>query len=120
MGMCAGPFRTSYEGNFTPHTGPWEWTHYGYFVGCNDFGSYPFPDFKVAYPNATWYSLPGHCPSERYYKETETCKLQQPGGYCEAIPSGSGDCTWTYEDAGEISIDALVGISNYDEFVSSG
>ena len=31
-------------------------------------------------------------------------------------PNGNGTCTWNYEEAGEISLDELVGIKDYDSW----
>ena len=68
-------------------------------------GHFPFPNYKIYYPGAVWYSLPGPCPSENYTQWTDWCKEREPGGYCNQTPTGAGNCTWTYEDAGEITID---------------
>ena len=69
-------------------------------------GHFPFPNYKIYYPGAVWYSLPGPCPSENYTQWTDWCKEREPGGYCNQTPTGAGNCTWTYEDAGEITIDS--------------
>merc|ERR1719333_1703873 len=45
-----------------------------------------------------------------YKSETKECKLTYPGGACDS-PDGRGNCTYQYEDAGEIDIDELVGIT---------
>ena len=29
-------------------------------------GHFPFPNYKIYYPGAVWYSLPGPCPSRNY------------------------------------------------------
>merc|ERR1719454_1805265 len=49
----------------------------------------------------------------KYYEETHACKAQQSGGHCQpgTMPTGEGTCTYQYEDAGEIDIDELVGIT---------
>merc|ERR1719326_1579209 len=48
-----------------------------------------------------------------YKSATQQCKEQQPGGRCPpgVQPTGAGDCTYQYEEAGEIDIDELVGIT---------
>jgi len=48
-----------------------------------------------------------------YREATEDCKLSEPGGHCpgNSMPTGEGNCTYQYEDAGEIDIDELVGIT---------
>jgi hypothetical protein len=61
---------------------------YGYIVGCNSFADkYPFPDFDTPTPGGIWYSLP----------------LQ---GRCN-WPTGSRDCTWSYQEAGEVPLELL-------------
>merc|ERR1711939_1116414 len=67
--------------------GPWasseecdaQFKKYGYFVGCNNLGSYPFPTaakgYPVHYPEAVWYSLPGK-------------------GRCHGRPTGEDNCTF--------------------------
>merc|ERR1719419_2021670 len=92
--FCRGEFRN--QGNRAPVGGPYEWSNFGYFVGCNNLGEWPFPTFKVHYPGAIWYSLPGSCPSMQFYAETEWCEKKEPGGYCPGEPTGTGDCTWNY------------------------
>jgi len=84
-----------------------------------------------------WYSLPGPCPAKgipnndidpnrvgldvNKYKSAE-CVERMPGGHCKAgkDATGSPDCTYSYEEAGEIFLDELVGISekysDYNEF----
>lgn len=107
-GQATGPFRAD-------HKGEGEWNQFGYTVGCGRIGGYPHEDWKSGktYPDAIWYSFPGPCPSMKYYKETEMCKKQQPGGRCQpgVMPTGEGTCTYQYEDAGEIDINELVGIT---------
>ena len=72
---------------------------------CFIAGHFPFPNYKIYYPGAVWWSLPGPCPSKNYTQWTDWCKEREPGGYCDQTPTGQGNCTWTYEDAGEITID---------------
>lgn len=109
VGMCTGPW---YCGQM--------FQKYGYFVGCNKLGDFPFPTFPVYYPNGTWYSLPGPCPLKRFTDHSDQCKQEQPGGRCQGTPTGTGTCTYDLEEAGEIDIDELEGIDDYDDFVSSG
>lgn len=85
-------------------TGPdcrFDWENYGYNVGCNNLGSFPFPKFETNYTGGIWYSLPGACPSMPFYQQTPECENLQPGGMCQGQPTGKGDCTWSYEDIGE-------------------
>merc|ERR1719356_811962 len=100
--------RFAYDGQTCTGAGPWptpvecdKWyDNYGQFIGCNNLGDYPFPTAAKGYPNhypgAVWYSLPkkGHCKDNRR-------------------PTGEDDCTYSYEDAGSITIDKLVGVDNY-------
>ena len=51
-GQCTGPYSCDKAFN-----------EFGYFVGCNKLGNFPFPTYPVYYPDAIWYSLPGPCPS---------------------------------------------------------
>merc|ERR1719215_358070 len=137
-GQCTGPFvcgRESIDGGILPkfcdgayqaskqvgpitdfakgekYGGPYEWRKFGYAVGCNKLGGFPFPEFPVYYPGAVWYSLPGPCPSKVFNEHTPACAARDPGGFCKGIPTGAGDCTWNYELVGEISLDELVGMS---------
>ena len=34
----------------------------------------------------------------------EACKMNEPGGKCSGVPTGAGDCTWNYENAGELQL----------------
>jgi len=109
-GNCTGPYDCGKQ-----------FDHYGYFVGCNYVDQFPTSQWakKVHYPNATWYSLPGKCSSRRYYEHTEECELEEPGGAC-GDPTGQGNCTYSYEEAGEISIDELEGIADFRAFARAG
>merc|ERR1712048_737231 len=119
--------RVAYD--FGKNTGAWHpskdklesYEKYGYHVGCNILGAGPYPQCPepkdhaegycpIEYPNAVWYSLPGKCPSQDLSHKTKQCERDQPGGYCTDGPTGQGDCTYTYEPAGELDIDELVGI----------
>eukprot|EP00929_Paragymnodinium_shiwhaense_P083979 TRINITY_DN4488_c0_g1_i1.p1 TRINITY_DN4488_c0_g1~~TRINITY_DN4488_c0_g1_i1.p1 ORF type:complete len:568 (+),score=96.39 TRINITY_DN4488_c0_g1_i1:106-1809(+) len=88
-----------------------EWNEYGYHVGCGMIGDWPHQNWASgkAYPNTVWYSLPGPCPQMTYKTETEQCKVSYPGGLC-TTPTGQGNCTYSYEEAGYIMVDHLVGI----------
>jgi len=93
---------------------------YGYFVGCNSLSSgYPYPNYPVYYTGAL-YSLPGGCTAyEKDWKSLE-CRHDQPGGLCQGVPTGNGTCTWSYTEAGTVTLDELVGITNYTAFKESG
>merc|ERR1712232_1008615 len=110
-----------------------EYDEYGYNVGCNYLGDGPYPQCPckegdrmcpvegycdkdksgkaaIVYNEPIWYSLPGPCPTQEYNKASAYCEKIEPGGYCKE-PNGNGTCTWTYEKAGEINIDDMVGIT---------
>mmetsp|Transcript_63254 Transcript_63254/g.196247 ORF Transcript_63254/g.196247 Transcript_63254/m.196247 type:complete len:446 (-) Transcript_63254:216-1553(-) len=88
------------------------WDPYGYVVGCQ-----PNNVVTVAVPGApVWYSLPGTCPSKFYYEKTAACNAEQPGGACPTSDvTGTRNCTYFLERAGEIRLDELSGIQNYNE-----
>lgn len=91
-------------------TGPdceFDWATYGYNVGCNKLGDWPFPEFDTLYPDPVWYSLPGKCPTKTYAMKTASCDSEEPGGMCQGRPTGTGSCTWSYEDAGHLSLDEI-------------
>lgn len=109
------------------NTGSWEpwqdmnraYDKYGYNVGCNVLGDGPYPKCPewhegicpIAYAGAVWYSVPGPCPSHHIGHKTSQCVHDQPGGYCTGEPTGQGNCTFTYEAAGEVDLDELSGIT---------
>lgn len=105
-------------------TGPWDcneqFQKYGYFVGCNDIQSgFPFPTWPVYY-NGSWFSLPGSCSEKRYEHQWLECQQDQPGGLCKGVPKGTGTCTYSYEKAGEITLDELENITDYPAFKEEG
>jgi hypothetical protein len=87
----AGPFSSKEECDA-------QFKKYGYFIGCNNLGSYPFPTaakgFPNHYPEAVWYSLPRK-------------------GRCHGRPTGEDNCTYNFEEVGNMTIDELVGIKDY-------
>lgn len=109
-GMCTGPYNCQEQFN-----------KYGYFVGCNYVDQWPTDLWKGQnhYPGAIWYSLPGPCSARRYAERPSTCWNTDPGGHC-ASATGEGTCTYSYEAAGEISIDELVGIPDFRAFIAKG
>ena len=34
----------------------------------------------------------------------EACQMNEPGGKCSGVPTGAGDCTWNYQNAGELQL----------------
>lgn len=114
LGMCTGPFNCD----------DW-WAKYGYYVGCNNVGSFPTSQWKdtCRYAGAVWYSLPGPCPSQHYNNQSLICRGHEPGGACPpgVIPTGEGNCTYSYQLVGEISLNELSGIdTDYDSFIKKG
>jgi len=65
-GKCTGP-RCDYD-----------WSKYGYNVGCNNLGDYPFPKYDTHFKGGIWYSLPGVCPSMSYMDGDAQCAEQEP------------------------------------------
>jgi len=114
-GKCTGP------GNCNA-----DFSKYGYFVGCNKVYQYPTYQFADAKyydtdeGSPTWYSLPGPCNGHDFRHHTAKCVNQNPGGACAGTPTGKGDCTYTYEPAGEVRVDDIVGISDYVAFARTG
>jgi len=108
---------------------------YGYTVGCQLldtklFNYVPPPSLQPAcHPQSSmmcnspkWYSLPGPCPEHDHEEKLAdpTCSVKAPGGACpSAVVSGEHDCTYFAAPAGEISLDELVGIADYDMFWQS-
>mmetsp|Transcript_93729 Transcript_93729/g.242179 ORF Transcript_93729/g.242179 Transcript_93729/m.242179 type:complete len:391 (+) Transcript_93729:73-1245(+) len=70
-----------------------QYTKWGYFVGCNYLGDFPYPKFVTHFPSGIWYSLPGD-------------------GECEGAPTGSFGCTYSYEAAGEATLDEITAAAN--------
>jgi hypothetical protein len=116
-----------------------QYKKFGYIVGCQRLGSNTgcnFPacpnDKNIAgcapgksgsegltYPNPVWFSFPGYCPKLTCTQKNvrlgprggnQWCARREPGGYCEK-PTGTHDCTFSYEKAGYINLDELTGVS---------
>lgn len=106
-------------GNCTGPDCSFSWSNYGYNVGCNKLGEFPFPQFDTHYPNPIWYSFPGSCPSHTYSDKSPDCKQQEPGGRCVGLPTGSGTCTYSYEEAGYIPLNDLYANTTPEDFWSN-
>jgi len=116
LGMNFG-VRVAFD--FAQCTGPscdFNWRNFGYNVGCNKLGGYPYPQFDTHYHGAIWYSLPGKCPSKTFWSRDESCEVAEPGGRCAGTPTGTWNCTWNYERAGEIPVSALYEGTNMTAF----
>lgn len=83
---------------------------YGYVAGCikNSEG-------VAAYPHTTWFSFPGVCPFQMWDNKTAVCRSDEPGGFC-SHPDGSRTCTYNLDFAGDITMEDLTGIRDYDEW----
>merc|ERR1719183_827697 len=71
------------------------WEKFGYAPGCQqvtgNIEEDPKPKAReyyfqkrrlqdiIHYPNGTWYSLPGACPSKACWDKTSACRQQEPG-----------------------------------------
>mmetsp|Transcript_24126 Transcript_24126/g.68299 ORF Transcript_24126/g.68299 Transcript_24126/m.68299 type:complete len:422 (+) Transcript_24126:2-1267(+) len=129
MGMNFGVFNAFDSGQCT---GPFQCDNFekaGFVVGCEtwvagDGSNFPHSQWNNLnhYAGAIWYSMPGECPTQPYKDKTDKCKKDAPGGLCPAgvTPTGAYDCTYQLEQMGELSIDELVGVDNYDSFIASG
>mmetsp|Transcript_139331 Transcript_139331/g.445523 ORF Transcript_139331/g.445523 Transcript_139331/m.445523 type:complete len:519 (+) Transcript_139331:87-1643(+) len=63
-----------------------QYKQYGFVVGCNKFTDhYPFPNYDTVLPGGVWYSFPSE-------------------GRCRGTPTGAPNCTWSYEEAGSITL----------------
>lgn len=90
---------------------------FGYVVGCMPWEGYMG---GASYGNKTQgYSFPGACPLKAVADKTEACRRQEPGGYCSQ-PDGTRECTWNLQPAGEISLDELADIKDYQSFCANG
>jgi len=83
---------------------------YGPVVGCQHipfntgvFAAYCLPPL-CRY--AHWYSFPGDCPGSPIGQKTAECNHQHPTGFCKHV-TGSRDCTYKIEDAGEVKLSEL-------------
>lgn len=106
------------------------WKKYGFVVGCQlvdpklfnyvpSHAEQPSCYPRTAFPcNAPkWYSLPGPCPEKKQAEKTEACKQEWPGGMCpSAVVTGSHTCTYFAAPAGEILLDELEGIDDYNDW----
>jgi hypothetical protein len=86
-----------------------------------------------------WYSLPGPCPLKQLTKDkvdghlnsrlsaktedeakSDECIEEFPGGLCEKGDAlGAPDCSFIAEEAGEIMLDELTGIGDYETWWTS-
>jgi len=121
-----GPFVAFDEGSAKGRSETWE--KYGFVVGCQlvdpDIYSYVpreemqpgcYPKDSSLCRSGKWYSLPGPCPEEKVDGKTPDCLAKWPGGGCQsAVVTGAHDCTYWAEFAGQIFLDDLEGIDDYN------
>lgn len=98
---------------------------YGSVVGCKMIFEHPVwgwgdPTGGCLAKDAIWYSLPGPCSDHLWNHRTAACVEKDPGGRCEGVPSGAEDCSFSVEPAGEIGINELAGIEDYESFYNEG
>mmetsp|Transcript_74219 Transcript_74219/g.187620 ORF Transcript_74219/g.187620 Transcript_74219/m.187620 type:complete len:230 (-) Transcript_74219:110-799(-) len=126
-----GPFVAFDSGMCTVPNCDQTWKKLGFNLGCQ-----PLNSSRVAYfspftthfggrhcapqcNDALWYSFPGPCPSKDHKGKTEECKQQMPGGRCSDISllgKPDSECTYYTEKAGEVRLDDLVGIKDYQNW----
>lgn len=109
-GNCTGPFDCGKQ-----------FEKYGYYVGCNNVGSWPNQQWAEVnrYEGSVWYSFPGKCADRAWNQHDPQCEARWPGGACSE-PTGQGNCTYSYELFGDVSIDEFEGIDDFGEFVRAG
>jgi len=104
------------------------WADFGYVVGCQLvdpklFNYVPprslqpscFPPDSFACRAPKWYSLPGPCPEEKVSHKDASCTAAWPGGMCPTVEvKGAHTCTYFATPAGEILLDELEGIPDYN------
>jgi len=109
-----GPYVAFDAGKCTVPNCPNIWAKYGYVVGCQRQGT------SVAnYPEGVWYSIPGPCPSQDFVHKSAQCRRHYTGGHC-AYPNGAHDCTVHAEYSGQINLDDLSGIGNFNARCNQG
>lgn len=108
-----------------------EFKDHGYTVGCQkqpNHGGVPDQPSDYGVGNL-WYSLPGACPELVFNDPNKkACAAKSPGGsWCGSTDAskkqsvdGTNTCTWSVEDAGEISLDDLAGIKDHQKFCDDG
>ncbi|CAJ1331101.1 unnamed protein product, partial [Effrenium voratum] len=100
------------------------WDPLGFVLGCTPLGAKNDVG-RVALPGeAAWFSLPGTCPSKFYFQKSSSCENAEPGGACKGnedaiqaryLTFSIEEGTYKVEEAGEIPLDELSGIKNYND-----
>jgi len=103
-GQCTGP-----ESSLN------DYKKYGYVPGCDK------PNHGVAnYPDATWYSFPGECPTRPIGAKSSGCIHNQKGGLCKRGEPWSKTCTWRREYAGQLTLDQITSNHNFEKSCKKG
>jgi len=105
-GACTGPSNSLHD-----------YDRYGYVVGCDKPSTH-----TAAYKNAIWYSMPGPCPKQTFAAKSRDrwCSYREQGGECKGNEGWSRTCTWRKEFAGEVSLEELTGIHDYENWCKRG
>eukprot|EP00438_Fugacium_kawagutii_P014453 Skav223500 [mRNA] locus=scaffold1160:93056:96571:- [translate_table: standard] len=69
--------------------------------------------------SGTWYSLVGACPLHSLYQKSDECKQQNPSPRCKE-PDGTPGCNYAVRYAGQVSLDEVEGIPNYEMWWQNG
>jgi hypothetical protein len=91
-----------------------DWAETGFTLGCQLSAAGAMGGY-----DGQWFSLPGPCPQEERGDKTADCNASWPGGRCDEV-TGDPTCTYSLSDAGEVRIDELTGILDYDRYCRAG
>lgn len=121
LGQCTGPFKCENLQEYGPVVGCESWTKADSGKLGNNFPHQQWSGENL-YPNALWYSLPGKCSSRKFWGQRGSCEEEEPSGKCPpgVVPTGDRTCTYTYQKVGELSINEIEGLSDFNDFLSSG
>ncbi|OLP92133.1 Ribosomal RNA large subunit methyltransferase E [Symbiodinium microadriaticum] len=126
-GKQFAPFGAFDSGKCTATNCMDKYEEYGYAVGCQAVETEEYnykrqapatncvPDDSPECVSGTWYSLPGACPHKTLYHKTDECEEQYPSAKCDQ-PDGSLTCTYNVRYAGQVELDELEGIPDYEKW----
>jgi len=117
LGKCSGPYKCENLQQYGPVVGCESWNP----KAKNNFPHGQWTGTNV-YPNATWYSLPGKCSSNKFWKQQGNCVESEPSGACPlgVVPTGEWSCTYTYQKVGELRISDIEGIDSLEKLIEGG
>eukprot|EP00930_Biecheleria_cincta_P044611 TRINITY_DN30705_c0_g1_i1.p1 TRINITY_DN30705_c0_g1~~TRINITY_DN30705_c0_g1_i1.p1 ORF type:complete len:612 (-),score=78.75 TRINITY_DN30705_c0_g1_i1:328-2163(-) len=98
------------------------WEDYGFAVGCQEQNGAGYGYQPPAYwgvQSGAWFSLPGGCPEKAMGHKDGECLVRYPGGSCQGRP-GSFGCTFSAHFAGEVFLDELERIKDYESWRAAG